>query len=54
MLPNGGKSITLKFWTLEDFRGVPVSFFHKDQESYILVHDDDFFIVGDRRGEGMH
>ena len=34
----------------------PCHFFNKDLETYILVHGDVFFffIVADRRGEGMH
>ena len=31
----------------------PCHFFHKGLQTYILVHDDDFFVVGRREGESM-
>ena len=36
-------------------RGVasPCHFFHKDLETYILVHGDDFLLLVDRRGVNM-
>ena len=37
-------------WRIFPRRGISVPFLHKDLETYILVHGDDFFIV--RRQEG--
>ena len=50
MQPNGGVSITLKCWRLEDFPEArrPRAIFHQDLQIHILVHGDDFFIVGRR------
>ena len=52
MQPNSGESITLKFWRMEDFLEACCfcAIFHKDLETYILVHGDEFFIVGRQEG----
>ena len=53
--PNGGESIALKSWRLEDFPEawrLRALFFTQDLETCILVHGDDFFIVG--RQERKH
>ena len=53
MLPNVGKNTMLRFWRREDFPEAwpsPCHFFHKGFKTYILVHGDDFFIVGRRKG----
>ena len=53
MQRNGGESITLKSWRLEGFPEawhLRAIFFHKDLETYILVHGNDFFIVGRQEG----
>ena len=45
MQHNGGESTTLKCWSLEDFPEawhLRAIVFHKNLETYILVHGDDF------------
>ena len=52
MQPSGGESITLKCWRLEDFPAArrPCAIIHQDLQIYILVHGDDFLLVGRREG----
>ena len=40
-------------WRIFPRRGISVSFFHKDVETYIVVHGDDFFIVGQQEVRGV-
>ena len=53
MLLHGGENITPRSWRREDLsRGAasPCHYFHEGSQTYILVHGDDFFLVGRREG----
>ena len=50
MQPNGGESIMVKFWRLEDFRGVSVPFFPQRLGNLHSGARRCFFIVGRQEG----